>query len=84
MRTGVIVYVVGEERAEDTIDIEKAVEQLSINADMVEIASKEACHVHDAWRCLRVKGMHLIECVMAELTGAGELRLTGQKLRLCG
>ena len=84
MKTGVIVYVVGNGRTENAVDMEKAVERLRIDADMVEIASHEACSVHDAWRFLRVKGMHLIECMMAELTGSGELRLTGQRLRLCG
>ena len=84
MKTGVIVYVVNDENAESAVDIEKAVEKLKINADMVEVASHEACDVHDAWRFLRIRGMHLIECVMAELTGTGELRLTGHRLRLCG
>jgi hypothetical protein len=84
MKTGVIVYVVGNGRTENAVDMEKAVERLRIDADMVEIASDEVCDVHDAWRFLRVKGMHLVECVMAEFTGSGELRLTGQKLRLCG
>ena len=84
MKTGVIVYVVGDSRTENAVDIEKAVEKLRINADMVKIASHEACDVHDAWRFLRVRGMHLIECMMAELTGTGELRLTDRKLRLCG
>ena len=71
-------------RTEDTVTIEKAVEKLRISADMVEIASHEACDVHDAWRFLRVRGMHLIECMMTKLTESGELKLTGRKVRLCG
>ena len=86
MKTGVIVYVVGKESLDDTIDFEESVKRLSIKADRVEIVSSIPGNfdVMDAWWLLTVKGMKLIVCMIAEVINRSELKLTGQELRLCG
>jgi len=39
MKTGVIVYLVGKESLDDTIDFEEAQKKLKIKADRVEVVS---------------------------------------------
>lgn len=86
MKTGVIVYVVGTEGLDDTIDFEEAGKRLNIKAERVEIVSSRSGHfdVMHAWWLLTVKGMNLIVCMLAEIVNRSELRLTGRQLRLCG
>jgi hypothetical protein len=86
MKTGVIVYVVGKESLNDTIDFEEAGKRLNINADRVEVVSSIGGNydVMDAWWLLTVKGMKLIVCMFVEVVNRSQLRLTGRELRLCG
>ncbi len=86
MKTGVIIYVVGKESLNDTIDFEEASKRLNIKADRVEVVSSIPGNfdVMDAWWLLTVKGMKLIVCMIAEVINRSELKLTGQELRLCG
>lgn len=86
MKTGVIVYVVGKESLDDTIDFEEAGKGLDISADRIEVvASMDGnLDVMHAWWLLTVKGMKLIICMFAEVVNCSQLKLTGQELRLCG
>ncbi|MCD6306576.1 MAG: hypothetical protein J7M32_09865 [Deltaproteobacteria bacterium] len=86
MRTGVILYVVGEEGPYDDLDMEEAVRKLDIKADRVETVFGRSPHfdVMDAWWSLTAKGMKEIICKIAEMVNDSELRLTGRELRLCG
>jgi hypothetical protein len=86
MKTGVIVYVRGEEPKAYPVDDANLADGLDLAADRVEIASTRFGHfdVHDAWWALTAKGMQLILCAMAEYTPYGKLKLTGPMMRLCG
>ncbi len=86
MKTGVIIYVVGDHGEEAGFDPAKAVKNLSITADRVEVISRESGHfdVMDAWWALTARGMSRIICMLGEFVGHSEIRLTGRELRLCG
>lgn len=86
MKTGVIVYVAGENRQENPIDMETRVGHLSIDADMVTVVSENEGHfnVSDAWRFLFTKGMKRILCAIAECAPDGNIRLTDRTVRLQG
>jgi hypothetical protein len=86
MKTGIIVYVTGGGDAQADLDISKAVRRLDIKADRIEtvLGSSTGFDVMDAWWKLTAKGMKMVICMVAEVTGNGELRLTGRELRLCG
>lgn len=86
MKTGVIVYVVGEGGAYHNLDMEVAVRGLNIHADRLEVVSAGSSHfdVMDAWWLLMAKGMKSVVCMLAEVVNRSELRLTGRELRLCG
>ncbi len=86
MKTGVILYVVGDEPVNRNTNMKDLVNKLPLIAERVEVISRNAGHfdVHDAWWSLIAKGMKHILCVLAEYTKTGDLRLTGRSLRLCG
>lgn len=86
MKTGVIVYVVGKDSLDDTIDFEEGGKRLKIKADRVEVVSSMEGNfdVMYAWWLLTVKGMKRIICTIAEVVNRSELRLTCLELRLCG
>lgn len=86
MKTGVIVYVVGKESLDDTIDFEEAGKRLNIKADRVEVVTNidGSFDVMHAWWLLTAKGMKLIVCMIAEVVNRSKLKLTGRELRLCG
>ncbi len=87
MKTGVIVYVVGDDdNAKASVEFEAQVDKLEIEADRVEWVSRHSGHfsVSDAWWSLTTKGMQRIYCMLAESTAAGRLQLTGRVLRLSG
>ena len=84
MKTGLIVYIVGNDAEKD---LDNAIpDQMSDLADRVEFVSENSGHfdVHDAWWALTARGMHRIVCRIAELTDSGTVRLTAGELRLCG
>jgi len=86
MKTGVIVYVVGETPIEENLNIGAEVKRVHPYTDRVEIVSQDAGHfdVSDAWWSLTVKGMQRIFCIIAETNAAGGLKLQERELRLCG
>ena len=86
MKTGLIVYVVGDDVLEQTTDLEREVKKLEFDADRVELVSRSAGHfdVLDAWWFLTTKGMNRILCAIGELTASGGLQLTGRVLHLSG
>jgi len=87
MKTGAIVYIVGDESLiDDDFDIIGAVNSLPIKADRIEVVAPTAGHfdIMDAWWMLITKGMNLIVCIHAEILNSSKVRLTGRELRLCG
>ena len=86
MKTGLIVYVAGSGPSKVEIDCDAEVKKMGIEADMVEVISRSSGHfdISDAWKELTVKGMGRIECVIAEQTATGGLKLQDRRLRLCG
>jgi hypothetical protein len=86
MKTGIIIYLVGKESLDDSIDFEEAGKKLKIKADKIEVVSSIGGDhdVMDAWWLLTAKGMNRIICMIAEVSDRSEFRLTGQELRLCG
>ncbi len=85
MRTGAIVYVVGEKNIGDDFDVESAVRNLNIKADRVEVVAPKIGHfdVMDAWWFLLTKGMNRIICITAEVVN-NTLKPIGHELRLYG
>ena len=86
MKTGIILYIVGDEPVTQTTNTEHLANQLALDAERIEVVSRNTGHfdVHDAWWSLIAKGMKRILCILAEYTRTGDLRLTGRSLRLCG
>jgi hypothetical protein len=86
MKTGVIVYVVGEERLDKDYDERELINSLDIRAERVEVVFSGEDHfdVMDAWLSLTVKGMQKVICMMAEIVNHSRINLTGRELRLCG
>jgi hypothetical protein len=86
MKTGIIIYLVGKESLDDSIDFEEAGKKLKIKADKIEVVSSIGGDhdVMNAWWLLTAKGMNRIICMIAEVSDRSEFRLTGQELRLCG
>ena len=87
MKTGIILYVLGNEPTnlvDDTIT--QVAKNLMPDVDRIEIVSKDHGHwdISDAWWTLIVKGMHQIICTQAEYTKGNGLRLTGRNMRLTG
>ncbi len=84
MKKGAIIYITGEEPTYADQNIKKAVADLKLKADQVEIISNETGHfdISDAWWLLTVKGMQQIVCMAAKFNRAGSLQLTGRELRL--
>jgi hypothetical protein len=85
MKTGIIVYVTGDDSKMDPAQ-QTAVLKRITSASRVELISKNFGHkdIADAWWSLTAKGMHRIICMAAEYSGAGGISLTGRELRLCG
>jgi hypothetical protein len=84
MKTGIIVYVVGKERADNDFDVTEAVKDLRIEADRVEavLSGEDHFDVMDAWWVLTRKGMKKIVCMMGEVVSPSKVRLTGRTLLL--
>ena len=86
MKTGIIVYVAGNDDREPEIDLEKQIKDLNLEADKVELVSRRSGHfdVLDAWWYLTTKGINHVKCAIGELTESGHIQLTGRELRLSG
>jgi hypothetical protein len=85
MKTGLIVYVTGDDAQMDA-DKQMRIVKESMNASRVEIVSRHHGHndISDAWWFLTAKGTHRIVCLMAEYTGVGGLKFFDRQIRLCG
>jgi 3-mercaptopyruvate sulfurtransferase SseA len=85
MKTGVIIYVVGIEGADDPTDFEEVARRLDIRADRVEVVASQDPNfdIMYAWWLLVVNGMKRIVCMLAEVGNHSGLKLTGRELLLC-
>jgi hypothetical protein len=85
MKTGIIVYVTGDDAQMD-VDQQARLVKESMHASGVEIVSKHHGHhdISDAWWSLTAKGMHRIICLIAEYSVAGILKFTDRQIRLFG
>ncbi len=86
MKTGVILYVVGENLIRETTDIGTEIRKIEPKTDRVEVVAKNDGHfdIADAWWALTVKGMQRIICMVGEINAAGGLQMKNRSLRLCG
>jgi hypothetical protein len=86
MKTGVIIYIVGNVPDDWDEDINKMNNHSAIQADTIEVVVSNfgSYDVHYAWWKLVTKGMQIINCRLALFDRAKKLTLTGKDLRLCG
>ncbi len=86
MKTGIIIYVLGNEHPDEDFDEKKAVKELAVGADKVEVvfSGEKNFDIMDAWFRLTTKGMHRIVCMFGEIADHSAIRLTGREFQLCG
>jgi len=86
MKSGLIIYVVGEEPPNWNAESEMLNIKKSAEVDLVEIITVQTGHfdVLDAWWSLLTKGMKHITCRIGEFSQAGNVTITSRELRLCG
>ena len=86
MKTGVIVYVVGNQSPGEEFDEKLAALNLNVNADRVSFVFSEG-YLDDLsyswWEMVR-KGMSRILCMVENLTAPSTIQLTGRELQLGG
>ena len=86
MKTGVIVYVLGNDTHYDEFDEKQAISGLSLGADRVSFVfsgDNEDDFAYLWWEMVS-KGMSHIMCMIGELTSPSTIRLTGRQLQLAG
>ena len=84
MKTGVIVYVVGNRDAETHFDEKQALGTLGMKADRVEFVfsgQSEDDLAYSWWNMTR-KGMSRILCMAGELIAPSNIRLFGHEMQL--
>jgi len=86
MKSGLIIYVVGDEPPNWNTARESMAIKENTKADLVEIITVNTGHfdVLDAWWSLLTKGMKRISCTIGEFSPSGDLTLTSRELHLCG
>lgn len=87
MKSGLIVYVVGEMGLPEDLNLGESGPWLGCPADQVEVVSREAgfFSVEDAWHFLATRaGCGRINLVVAEAQEGGRLRPLSPAVRLCG
>jgi len=86
MKTGVILYVSGDEPSGWSETADSSLQALSREAQRVEVVSRTAGHhdIHHAWWSLAARGMHRIVCRFARFDGRGRIELEPRELRLRG
>jgi len=86
MKSGLIIYVVGNEPTNWDADSELITIKQNTKADLVEIITVQTGHfdIIDAWWSLLSKGMQRITCMIGEFSSTGNLTITNRELRLCG
>ncbi len=85
MKTGIIIYVVGEKMLPEDFDEKNAIESLPIQGDRVELVAFNENHfdINYAWWNLIIKGMHRVICKFAQVNNHSTLQLTGREFQLC-
>lgn len=86
MKSGLIIYVVGNAPEGWTEDNEIKIKNAESKADLIEIITTTTGHfdVIDAWWELITRGMSTIICKLACFNDSGNLEMTDKTLRLCG
>ena len=86
MKTGIILYMVGDRQLAQNCDIRSEIKKVEPGADRVELVARNTGHfdIADAWWALSAKGMQRILCLMGEIGASGRLELKRRMLRLCG
>ena len=86
MKSGLIIYVVGDEPPNWNTARESMAIKENTKADLVEIITANTGHfdVLDAWWSLLTKGMKRVSFMIGEFSPAGNLTLTSRELHLCG
>jgi hypothetical protein len=86
MKSGLIIYVVGNEPPNWDVAYESTIVKKNTQADRVEIITTNCGHfdVLDAWWSLLTKGMKRVTCIVGAFSPAGELTLSNRELHLCG
>ena len=86
MKSGLIIYVVGDEPPNWNTALESMAIKEKTKADLVEIITANTGHfdVLDAWWSLLTKGMKRVSCMVGEFSPAGNLTLKSRELHLCG
>jgi len=84
MKTGIIVYVPGNQRYKD-FDEKSAVKNLKLDADRVDlvISDEKNYDIMYAWWSMIVKGMRRVICITGEFITQSEIKLTGRQMQLC-
>ncbi|MGE0085877.1 MAG: hypothetical protein AB7S75_15825 [Desulfococcaceae bacterium] len=83
MKTGVIVYVVGNE-AETHFDEKQAAGNLGVTADRVEFvfSGQSEEDLAYSWWSMTRKGMSRIICMAGEMIAPSNIRLFGHEMQL--
>ena len=86
MKTGAILYVMGQTEIDEEIDTSAVIKNLGIEADKVAIVSATSGYedIQDAWWMLLARGMKRVLCFSVATQDGATFRLAGQPLRLCG
>jgi hypothetical protein len=87
MKTGIIVYVVGNQEGKGQFDEKEALGKLGVKADRVEFVFSGTGGDDDlaySWWTMIRKGMARIVCMTGERIAASDIRLLGREMQLSG
>ena len=86
MKTGIIIYLVGDIPDDWNEDVVEIAKKLGIHTDAVEIVSSkpDGYDVHYAWWRLLTQGIQEVVCKLVLFDAPDNLSFTGKELRLCG
>ncbi len=86
MKTGIIVYIIGNMTTPDSFDEQSAKESLGVSADRVSFvfSGENDDDIACEWWAMTVKGMSRVVCMVGELVNSSGVRLTGRELQLAG
>jgi len=86
VKTGAILYIMGQTEIDEEIDPSAVIKNLGIQADKVVVVSATSSHedIQDAWWMLLARGMKRVLCLFVATQDGATFRLAGQPLRLCG
>jgi hypothetical protein len=86
MKTGIIVYVLGNVSMNEEFNEKSAIEGLGVPADRVAFvfSGEKNDDIAYHWWDMTRKGMSRIICMAGMLNPPSQIRLTGKQLQLCG